>query len=483
MKAFWKENLFRNRSGVGLALVWLAAAVFLGLESDTWWTLRAGQDILHGEDIFVERWSWTRAGAFWPNHELSWEVLIYLLYKAGGSTFALVIFGASLLSALPFLFAIPAKRTHAPASRSDSMMKAGVFFIYALTYFHLYGYVRAYVASLALFAFTLWLLRLDKNRWLPLVILVWANFHAGFIMGCMAIFVAFLLRLGEYLKHRSPETLSKVKELLVVGVASFFASLVNPLGWNVWTYILTMPTKTNETVIEWLPITKVPLYCLFLVVACGLLTGALYFKKLVMTWEVKLMLVFYLITLTMTVLMSRNFMFLLVVMITLLHYVLDPQEGDAHQQEVGRHRAPARRSLLRITSMAVIAATILGVSSLNSGEKSYVISPEAVEAYRSCPGNQWNDYTSGGILIWHAPDRPVFQDNRFDYFSNEMRLYLMLSPGWNWKLYMDDHKISCMFIKKTEASYPTVANDKSGVWKQTFEDKVYSQWTRVTPLP
>lgn len=81
--------------------------------------------------------------------------------------------------------------------------------------------------------------------------------------------------------------------------------------------------------------------------------------------------------------------------------------------------------------------------------------------------------------MWFAPDRKAFQDNRYDYFDEEMVENLAFFSGMDWKRYMDDLAVTCMFIKKTEISYPVVAADKSGVWEQTFEDKVYSQWTRA----
>ena len=60
-------------------LLGIAAGVLACLapaQSDTWWLLRAGQDIVRTRAIpLVDTYSHTAAGLYWPNHEWLTEVL------------------------------------------------------------------------------------------------------------------------------------------------------------------------------------------------------------------------------------------------------------------------------------------------------------------------------------------------------------------------------------------------------------------------
>ena len=54
-------------------------------QSDTWWLLRAGADIWHTHAVpLKDTYSFTAAGAAWPNHEWLFEAVMYAAYKAGG---------------------------------------------------------------------------------------------------------------------------------------------------------------------------------------------------------------------------------------------------------------------------------------------------------------------------------------------------------------------------------------------------------------
>jgi hypothetical protein len=49
------------------------------------------------------------------------------------------------------------------------------------------------------------------------------------------------------------------------------------------------------------------------------------------------------------------------------------------------------------------------------------ISPEAVRAIASCPGQVFNRYNEGGYLIWFVREKPVFVDSRYFPYPPEIR--------------------------------------------------------------
>ncbi|HTR72059.1 MAG TPA: hypothetical protein VMG80_00550, partial [Solirubrobacteraceae bacterium] len=71
-----------------VGLLFGAMALFACLmpaQGDSWWHLRAGQEIWRTLHVPLdEHYSYTAAGGYWPNHEWLWQALSYGLYRAGG---------------------------------------------------------------------------------------------------------------------------------------------------------------------------------------------------------------------------------------------------------------------------------------------------------------------------------------------------------------------------------------------------------------
>ena len=85
--------------------------------------------------------------------------------------------------------------------------------------------------------------------------IVWANLHTGFVLGCGIIFIygiAFAIEDKLLRRTMSVET----KTLLVSAVVASIATLINPSGLDLWRYIPEMFFgKFNEVVGEMKPLT------------------------------------------------------------------------------------------------------------------------------------------------------------------------------------------------------------------------------------
>jgi hypothetical protein len=55
------------------------------------------------------------------------------------------------------------------------------------------------------------------------------------------------------------------------------------------------------------------------------------------------------------------------------------------------------------------------------------LSAEIVGAVRMCDGTLYNTYDTGGPLIWLAPERPVFVDNRQDPYPADLLFQAVLA--------------------------------------------------------
>ena len=87
-----------------------------------------------------------------------------------------------------------------------------------------------------------------RKLWLlPLLMVVWVNVHGGFLLGFVLLFIYWLGSLRTWWKleaSRIEESLQKIaagkrtRDLFLIGLVSFIASLVNPYGWKLHEHIL-----------------------------------------------------------------------------------------------------------------------------------------------------------------------------------------------------------------------------------------------------
>ena len=117
-------------------------------------------------------------------------------------------------------------------------------------------------ACFALFVAVLlrFVLRDKAALWcLPVVMLLWANVHGGFLAGLGAVFLAGLLRVCENLNRAGSSIRSAgagTRPLVLAFAACVLVSFVNPHGDDLWRYVLTEVTHgTNRRYIaEWQPV-------------------------------------------------------------------------------------------------------------------------------------------------------------------------------------------------------------------------------------
>ena len=89
----------------------------------------------------------------------------------------------------------------------------------------------------------------SSSRWLwllPILMLLWVNIHGGFVLGFVLLAIFWIGSLWTWLTlkaSRIEESLQKIaagkrtRDLTIVGLASFLASLVNPYGWRLHEHI------------------------------------------------------------------------------------------------------------------------------------------------------------------------------------------------------------------------------------------------------
>lgn len=218
-----------------LLLAWLSPQAG---DSDSWWHLKTGQFILSRHRLPVpDPFAYTTylGKPLYPGEEITrdfnlkmeWlaEVAMYGAYAATGIT-GLILMRAAGLSLFCALAGLMAYR------RTRGFYRAlGATFAVAIVAHHFTG-DRPQYFTYVFFALTINLLDVRRGLWLlPPLFLIWANCHAGFILGWVAIGIYC----AEGLYHRWRGTWPEgERSLWLAGLSAIVVSGLNPNGFRVF---------------------------------------------------------------------------------------------------------------------------------------------------------------------------------------------------------------------------------------------------------
>lgn len=223
-------------------------------EPDSFYHLKAGQIIWEGMSIpNVDPFSFVANGAEWIPHEWLSEVLFFLSYKLAGF-WGVISFGALLgMFACLLIFFLSQRK-----GANFYVSIIGVLILNALTFELWIG--RPQIFSYFFVALLVYLLENFRESGkkinliaIGLIILAWANMHAGFILG-IAIVFAYLLGgiFNRYFHLPTALDAVKTKWLAFLLVALPFISLLNPSGYKIFTYsYVILPAVQKFRVSEW----------------------------------------------------------------------------------------------------------------------------------------------------------------------------------------------------------------------------------------
>ncbi len=157
-------------------------------DPDVWWHLRTGQLILQSHAVFhKDPYSFTHAGQPWINHEWLSDVLMFELYRAGGTGALTLAFAVIVAAAFLLVFA---------RTPGKPYLAALVTVWGALASAPSWG-ARPQVISLLLASLFLWLLERSQKHvgllwWTIPLTALWVNLHAEFALG-IGLIALFLL--------------------------------------------------------------------------------------------------------------------------------------------------------------------------------------------------------------------------------------------------------------------------------------------------
>ncbi len=458
------------------------------LDADMWWHLRTGEYIVNEEIPQQDVFSFTVPNNEWITHEWLSQVLMWQTYDWTGFSGLIVLF--AILTAAAFILVY---------LRCDGRPYLAAFVVLsaALASAPFWG-VRPQVFNMlfaALFVFliegfkdgklkrrTLWLL--------PLLTMIWANLHSGYLLG-IALVVGYAV--GESLQLRFGTRDARglgwdgIRWLVLMAAASFIAAVVNPNGPELWIYpCFTLGSGAMQQYIqEWQsPNFHLNIFWPFAaLLGIGLLSFIMSKKRPAWTD-----IILFAGTGAAGLLSARHIpLFAIVASPTIARYLLSSLEGSRLYPLLSGQSTAQLTGRLKTLNwlllvVAVIAAGIWVFNKMQQNEEAIAEQfPVSAVDYLESSGldeqRGYNSYNWGGYLIWRGI--PVFVAGRADVYGadflhNYRRTY-DLSLQWNEPL--ADYDVDYVLM---ESSHPLLSLlDTSNEWEQGYRDDVAAIYKRV----
>jgi hypothetical protein len=442
---------------VGVALL----ACLMPAHSDTWWHLRAGQEMLtSGRVLMTDTFSHTVYGAHWPNYEWLGEVVFALVHRIGGMPLLTGLCAAAVTGGLLFIFG-----AMAGSGLTPMLLMTGVVAGATITWS-----VRPQAFSLFFLGWVAWLICRRRWGWLPPVFLIWANMHGAVAWGVVLLTGAF----AGFLWHdkRVP------RGLVVAAALCGVATLLTPLGLHYWPEILAsvQRSKTNE-IAEWHAPALPPDHPVFWITVVALPLLAVGRHRRLQTAESRAMVCSALLLLPLAVLTMRNITPFLMLAAPAVNALL------ALAPERERPRQIERRAL-NTTLLAVAGGFAVYIVAHAWSTRAPILawSPipsQAAAAISTCRGPLYNRYPDGGPIIFFAPSQPVLIDSRQDPYSSELfAAQDLVERTGDYKGFFQRYRINCAALKTGSV---LAARLKGDGWATKFESGGWTVLERPTP--
>ncbi|HEX2142696.1 MAG TPA: hypothetical protein VHK28_10580 [Candidatus Limnocylindria bacterium] len=473
------------------------------IDGDVWWHIRAGEEVLRSGSVpRTDTWSIAGLGREWTSQDWGANVILALGENAGpwGYTALSFLFGAFTVLAFWILWRAVAVRY--PGAGWASRV---VWLSIGLTLAGPVMGVRVQVLDLLLATvviWTCWRYLVDpRRRWLvilPLVAVLWANLHAGWVLlfllgGAVLVGEAVDRLLRRRLEGPPSLTWVQLRDLGLALVVSAGALVLNPNGIDLYAYpFYTVGiTALNRYVMEWFPASLDSLFGWLLLgfVVVGVLPTVVFGRGRLRTADA-------LILVGVTVMAWQAIRFLLiagpigaaVAAVVLSPVISSTRIGQRWSPMLARLARPRSGRLGTVNRVLVGLLVVIGLgvafARVNPAAQAVEIARGLpVEAVRWMdehdPGDRiFNRYEWGGYIGQHRPHELVFMDGRADVYGDELlQMYVSVigvqgDPQEVFDRYEIDHVV-------IPPDWDLAAwLDDSSAWQRAYTDEVAAIWVR-----
>jgi hypothetical protein len=461
-------------------------------DPDLGWHLRTGQWIIEtGHVPHTDPFSFTRGGSAWISHEWLSEVIFYGLWKLGGAA-ALIVFSA-LVTTLGFLFLYwRCLYSHPPAAPHWA---AGVTILGAWASAPCWG-TRPQMFTFLLASIFLFLLERGESRprlllWIPPLLLLWLNLHAGFALGLVLMFL-YAAGLGLEAAFGSTtwrEARPMVVRVLLAMLVCLALVPLNPMGARLYLYSLetVRAVELRSLIVEWFsPDFHQWLYFPYLLVILLLMT-VFAWSRLAIKGRVLMPLSFIFLSSLDAV---RHIPIFMLLAIPVLAQALPHSSSSGISTRRWKPRPAAKRfrPLFRWTAVALLAIfavsrwiTLAHTQSLRAAEQ---YPSKAVAFLRENtppePGRLFAYYDWGGYAIWNLyPQYRLFVDGRSDLYGDEILKECQTSMGLRngWRQILDRWQVETVLIPPDSALAQALLLDPG--WSSPYHDAQADVFVRI----
>jgi hypothetical protein len=254
-------SYYLQRSGIYIFVISFAcvyylvnAPVLIG-HYDLGWHLAAGDLIRDQGNIpFHDPWSFTSGDRQWYNVSWLWDVIASLLFQYtnfSGLILFVIACGAVIAG---YLTSVGLSSRASTTAVCISVLSSCLLYPTFATYPNIYLAASPNISTM-LFCVIFYGECLKRRKFLllpaifllPVIMVLWANLHGGFLLGLLII--GFFG--GAALLRRD---WANFKIYSLAGVGCFIATFINPLGWHIYEGLATVLGHfSQEYITEWWP--------------------------------------------------------------------------------------------------------------------------------------------------------------------------------------------------------------------------------------
>jgi hypothetical protein len=461
-------------------------------DGDTGYHVRAGEYMIR--NLTVPRFdifSYIDPPLAWTAHEWLSEVVMALVHGLSGLTGLTIFFAVLIGTTYRLLFRF--------SQSLDCNLAATVLLVlFATASSPLHWLARPHIFSLVLTVVWYAILenyqrgRKDRLLALPLLMLLWANLHGGFVMGLLLLAVYGAANLAAsvvgpaFKRHAARQRLNR---LAMVGGSCLFACLLNPRGYALLLFPFTLVSNRfiMDNVSEFLSPNfhhALP-YKYFLLFSIGLVSIS---RKRLDLIELTLLLLF-----TYMSLYSARYIPLFAIVATpiLLRQVQASLQAsspvvnffETRSRNLQAIDARAKSGWWPVLSVLVVSALALaGKIQFNFPEADKPIAAVEFLKRENLAGKMFNDDEFGDYLIYAAwPQYKVFFDGRSDMYGErwggEYTKVVRLHPDWEQVL--ERHGCSWIFLPaRSPLAVVLLRHDN---WQLIYADTVAHVFVKKIP--
>ena len=459
-------------------------AVFIGAvqDPDFWWHIRIGRWMVeNGRLPSTDIFTYTVPSHAWTDHEYLTEVLMWLVYSNTGALGISLFFGLITFAGFclmyrqvrrqPFVIVGLGLALGAIAGAPIWGPRAQMI-TFALTCLELY-WLHGYLSG-----------RSRALQFLPLVMVLWANLHGGWVIAFAWLGVAIVAELALWawepsnLAHRA-----HVRFLAIVTGASAVAVLATPHGFSLYLYpFQTVASAAQERlIVEWFsPDFHQPFLHPFEAMVLLLIVG--FALRRPTLYQVLLALV----ALALALQSVRNIALFVAAATPVVINTYSEYWKEISAARGWKLTVPARRPFAVITALALLVITLATVVHIAgetnpSHQQSLTASNYPVAAADWLATNpsvgtkMYNQYGWGGYLayrFYQQPNRRVFIFGEAalmgDTLLNDYEDIQTLRP--NWRTLLDKYGVDYIVYNQGEALANVLATQPD--WKLVHDDPV-----------